>query len=270
MSLLQDVLRSQNTDTLDKRLASVSISGANRDRDDDDELINVVSAPGTPARSLPPSRPQSPTPRATATATVRPARALHLASTNNRPPRKTSSSSDPLKAFPTDISQKIFTQLTIADLANCAGVSQKWCRSQTLNYVWFQHYRKENFHDDSLPPGKWTKRESKQNWRTTYIQSIPTRDGPPAGPLNPSSRNGSGYSSPRSGLGSGYQTPSISVKEANEEKWRAEAESLAKPGKGEMRDMYKEMGGRKSKGKTKLGGGSVGIRDRGVMWGEEM
>jgi hypothetical protein len=32
------------------------------------------------------------------------------------------------------------------------------------NPVWFQHYRKENFQDDSLPPGKWTKRESKQNW----------------------------------------------------------------------------------------------------------
>ena len=30
--------------------------------------------------------------------------------------------------------------------------------------VWFQHYRKENFHDESLPQGKWTKRESKQSW----------------------------------------------------------------------------------------------------------
>ena len=30
--------------------------------------------------------------------------------------------------------------------------------------VWFQHYRKENFYDTSLPQGKWTKRESKQNW----------------------------------------------------------------------------------------------------------
>jgi hypothetical protein len=30
--------------------------------------------------------------------------------------------------------------------------------------VWFQHYRKENFHDENLPPGKWTRRESKQNW----------------------------------------------------------------------------------------------------------
>lgn len=34
----------------------------------------------------------------------------------------------------------------------------------TFGLVWFQYYRKEHFHDDSLPPGKWTKRESKQNW----------------------------------------------------------------------------------------------------------
>ena len=30
--------------------------------------------------------------------------------------------------------------------------------------VWFRRYRKENFHDESLPPGKWSRRESKQNW----------------------------------------------------------------------------------------------------------
>ena len=74
------------------------------------------------------------------------------------------------------------------------------------------------------------------------------------GPLNPTSR-GSGYSSPS--RGSGHQTP----KEANEEKWRAEAE-MSRLGKGEMRDMYKEMGGRKSKAKTKLGMAG-GMRDRG-------
>jgi hypothetical protein len=86
-----------------------------------------------------------------------------------------------------------------------------------------------------------------------YLQSIPARE-PAVGPLNPTSR-GSGYSSPS--RASGHQTP----KEANEEKWRAEAE-LSRPGKGEMRDMYKEMGGRKSRGKTKLGmAGSV--RDKG-------
>ena len=73
------------------------------------------------------------------------------------------------------------------------------------------------------------------------------------GPQNSTSRR-SGYSSPRV---SGYQTP----KEANEEKWRADAE-LSRPGKIEMREMYKEMGGRKSRGKTKLGMGGGG-RDRG-------
>ena len=46
-----------------------------------------------------------------------------------------------------------------------------WCVLVRMIYfvydtapVWFQHYRKENFYDTSLPQGKWTKRESKQNW----------------------------------------------------------------------------------------------------------
>jgi hypothetical protein len=38
--------------------------------------------------------------------------------------------------------------------------------------VWFQHYRKENFHDESLPPGKWTKRESKQNWVCPSVEFL--------------------------------------------------------------------------------------------------
>jgi hypothetical protein len=37
---------------------------------------------------------------------------------------------------------------------------------------------------------------------------------------------------------------------------------MSRLGKGEMRDMYKEMGGRKSKAKTKLGMAG-GMRDRG-------
>jgi len=167
----------------------------------------------------------------------------------------TNSNTDPLKAFPTDISQRIFARLSIKDLANCSRVSRKWNKSQTLNYVWFQHYRKENFHDDSLPPGKWTKRESKQNWRTTYLQTIATRT-PPMGPLKAGSR--SGISSPS---GSGYQTP----REIREEKWRLEAEVEARPSKTEMRESYKELGGRKARTKSKVGA-SGGMRDRGG-WG---
>lgn len=54
---------------------------------------------------------------------------------------------------------------------------------------------------------------------------------------------------------SGYQTP----KEINEEKWKAEEQN--RPGKTEMREMYKELGGRKSRNKTKLGSAG-GYRDR--------
>jgi len=219
MSLLQDVLRSHT------------------DRDDsDDDLVNVVSLPGTPDRT----RPSSPIRGASA----RPLRGpLHISSSRR----------DPLKAFPTEVSQRIFGQLTIRELAKCALVSKKWHRSQTINYVWFQYYRKENFQDDSLPPGKWTKRESKQDWRVTHLRSGGDRS-----PRLTAFSRGSGYSSPAI---SGYQTP----RELKEEQWRLEADAT-KPGKVEMRGMYKELGGRKSKAKSKVG--SSGIRDKGG-WVEE-
>jgi hypothetical protein len=136
--------------------------------------------------------------------------------------------------------------------------------------VWFQYYRRENFHDDSLPPGKWTKRESKQNWasrlliltsirpehhlrqRVTHLRSADDRS-----PTSNSFSRGSEYSSPSL---SGYQTP----RELKEEQWKQEAH-IAKPNKLEMRTMYKQLGGRKSRGKTKLG--SSGIRDKGG-WAE--
>lgn len=50
--------------------------------------------------------------------------------------------------------------------------------------VWFQHYRRDNFHDESLPPGKWSKRESKQNWvclfspMTTSLSDLHAASGP--------------------------------------------------------------------------------------------
>lgn len=79
------------------------------------------------------------------------------------------------------------------------------------------------------------------------------------------SRSQSGYVSPSQSnnySASGYQTP----RELKEEKWRQEAEQAAKPGKVEMRGIYKELGGRKSKTKTKLGS-SGGVRDKGG-WAE--
>ncbi|KAG5646927.1 hypothetical protein DXG03_002003 [Asterophora parasitica] len=245
MSLLQDVLRSHTEDSfsIERRLKSLELSrnspptASDKDDSDDDLVINVVSLPGTPDRTRPPSPIRG--------ASARPIRGpLHI----------TSSRRDPLKAFPTEVSQRIFGLLSVRQLAKCALVSKKWRRSQTINYVWFQHYRKENFQDESLPPGKWTKRESKQDWRVTHIRS---------GDRSPRSNGysrGSGYSSP-SVSNSGYQTP----REIKEEQWRQESEAAARPGKLEMRSMYKELGGRKSKGKAKLG--SSGIRDKGG-WGD--
>lgn len=156
--------------------------------DSDEEWINVVrtkllcivrsrlvthhrasqqSGPGTPGNL---SRPQSPS----------------LAGAPRSRLASKGSSKDPLRIFPTELNQVIFGRLSIRDLARCARVSKKWSKSQSINYggcnghlttcidadmrrlVWFQHYRKENFQDDSLPPGKWTKRESKENWVCFY------------------------------------------------------------------------------------------------------
>ncbi|KAF8553609.1 hypothetical protein OG21DRAFT_1413985 [Imleria badia] len=234
MSLRQDVLRSLTLTELAIERKQV-ISTRHSDEDSDEELIYVTSAPGTPARSRAPSRPSSRPSSPTRRANPRSALSSTLTS---KPP-----SSDPLKAFPTQISQRIFRWLSISDLASCSRVSRKWNKSQTLNYVWFQHYRKEYFHDESLPSGKWTRRESKQNWRSTFL-STSANNSTPSSPLERSSPSRSGY-----------QTP----KEINEERWRTEEQT--RPGKVEMRGMYKELGGRKSRNKTKLGS-TGGYRDK--------
>ncbi|KAI9510680.1 hypothetical protein F5148DRAFT_1177102 [Russula earlei] len=206
-----------------------------------DELVNVFSLPGTPTRSRPSTRPPSPSRGGTG----RPARGPFFTTS-------TKQSTDPLRVFPTEISQQIFTLLGIRDLARCACVSRRWRKSQTLNYVWFRHYRRASFYDTSLAHGKWTKRESKQNWSSMYSQMV-SNHSPPLGPV----RSHSGGASPTT-YGSGYQTP----REIREERWRLEAEAVEKPAKTEMREMYKELNGRKSKIKGKLGG-TVGIRDKG-------
>ncbi|KAJ7058838.1 hypothetical protein C8F01DRAFT_1302998 [Mycena amicta] len=255
MSLLQDVLRSNVLDakSIEKRLNNV-VQQRNSSDESDDELVNVVSLPGTPARTRPPS----PTRNGPATRPL--PGPLHL-----------SSRRDLLKTLPTEISQRIFSHLPLKDLAKCALVSKKWNRSQTINYVWFKHYRKENFQDDSLPPGKWTKRESKQNWvrclvlpyfsnqpsqRVVHLQNGRRSPGSTTGFMS----RGSGYTSPTI---SGAQTP----RELKEEKWKQEAE-LTAPGKIEMRGMYKELNGRKSKAKPKWGGGGGAVRDKGGWAGD--
>ncbi|KAG6825458.1 hypothetical protein H0H92_003647, partial [Tricholoma furcatifolium] len=85
-----------------------------------DEVVSYakgVSLPGTPDRTRPPSPVRG--------ASSRPLRGpLHISSSRR----------DILRAFPTEVSQKIFSQLSIYQLARCALVSKKWRRSQTINY----------------------------------------------------------------------------------------------------------------------------------------
>jgi hypothetical protein len=73
-----------------------------------------------------------------------------------------------------------------------------------------------------------------------------------------------GYATPPT-ISSGYSTP----REVREERWAQENSAvLGGPGglgKVEMREMYKELGGRKAKTKNKIGGG----RDKGGWDGVE-
>jgi hypothetical protein len=98
--------------------------------------------------------------------------------------------------------------------------------------------------------------------RTTYIQSVSTRDQDTsyARPY----RAASGYSSAGGG-GSGARTP----KEVHEERWQAEADGAGRPNKVEMREMYKQLGGRKDKAKAKFGrAGEAGGRNVGGLGGD--
>ncbi|KZW00720.1 hypothetical protein EXIGLDRAFT_135784 [Exidia glandulosa HHB12029] len=241
-SLLHDVLRPNPAalDSLSDRLAKATLQRPDAGSDDEDELTSLPGTPGVLSRptSRPTSRSSSPT-RTGARSRLAPG-PLKLAA-------KTPSS-DPLKAFPTELGQRIFSMLSMRDLARCSRVSRKWNKSQTLNYVWFQHYRMDSFHDETLPPGKWTRRESKQNWRQTLMKALRQRSDSP--PLSYSSRRASPP-------GSGYQTP----KEVREEKWKSENEAVAAPSKNEMREIYKSLDGRKVKGKGKIG--TTPRRDRG-------
>ena len=110
------------------------------------QRLNLLefSLPGTPARSRAPSRPSSrPSSRP-----VSPSR-RGLTRLGSETPSK-GLSSDPLKAFPTQISQRIFRWLGITELATCARVSRKWNKSQTLNYSKSYLYDPANTHANGL------------------------------------------------------------------------------------------------------------------------
>lgn len=87
-----------------------------------------MSIPGTPSRSRSVTRPGSPSPGGASRSDVR---RLTCGRT----------SGDPLRVFPTHLSQRIFGFLDISDLAKCARVCKKWCSSQSINYGKVRRFR---------------------------------------------------------------------------------------------------------------------------------
>jgi hypothetical protein len=113
-----------------------------------------------------------------------------------------------------------------------------------------------------LPVGKWTKRESKKDWRTELMQYKRVKHKEESNaPLHSFSKPRS-YSKPSSGVATpdGYLTP----RELKEEEWSQQSE--ASPSKHELRSWYKDNGGKRIR-KTKTGM-TGGMRDR-TAWSNE-
>ena len=106
----------------------------------------------------------------------------------------------------------------------------------------------------SYTPPRYSRPSSPYNNTLSFANimsaAISSSDGPYVSSSSRVSNGGGG------GSGSGYVTP----KEAREEMWRMEAEDKEKLTKNEMREMYKELGGRKARSKAKFGGA---VRDKG-------
>lgn len=263
--------------------------------DTDDELVNVQSTPATAsATPLERSRPASPTRAnsssrlavetdttdfesdADASSSAKPRTGTSKLGTSSSAPKKRSSSkrskTDPLRSLTSEIAQHIFLQLPVESLLACSGVSKRWRRSATLNYCWYRHYQ-HSFSatslDSALPAlpawgsggAKWTRRESKTDWKTQYGKQkrIEAKDAARAESLP----------------GSGTATPSrtqrmqdagiMTTHEARMQQWKQEQD--AQWTKQEMRDYYKSGAkGGKFKGKREKGGVKTGAAGDGGLW----
>jgi len=97
------------------------------------------------------------------------------------------------------------------------------------------------------PKTKRQPTDSQLEQRVIHLKSLRERS-PPSTPF---SRSSSAYNS-------GYHTP----REIKEHQWRMEAQAVSRSSKLDMRQRYKELGGRKARSKPKLGSSGQN-RDRG-------
>ncbi|KAE8267549.1 hypothetical protein A4X09_0g4796 [Tilletia walkeri] len=106
----------------------------------DDELVDVISLPGTaPGTPRNISRPSSPSNgNRTETSPSKSSSRSRVAAVGGSAV-KTKSKTDPLRSLPAEVSQRIFLQLSIPTLISCSAVSKRWRRSATLNFCWFKY-----------------------------------------------------------------------------------------------------------------------------------
>jgi len=232
-------------------------AGDDQDAASDDDLISVRSLPGTPHDASRIASGANTPARGAGGAHSR----LNVSSTAaSQPSKRAVNRADPIRVLPSHMIQSIFSTLSVKDLARASLVCKKWNKSQSLNYVWFQYHRKDEFGDTSLPTGKWTRRESKENWRRIYFETKRHDSDLNVG------ESRYGYSTNTSGASPGDG----SLKDQREARWAEQnaaamtagnREARVASGKNEMREYYKELQGRKPKSKdTKPGAGD---KDRG-------
>lgn len=227
--------------------------------DDDDELVDLATRPSTPVFGT-------------------------KEGSNVDRPGRFISARDPIRILPSQVMLKVFLQLDIKSLARCDRVCKRWKKSQTLNYVWFLHNRsinlpqlqkkpdgsyinKQGEDDPNYDPydkahfltlfrtpvptsstPQWSKRESKQPWRLTFKTLVNRRENPSSVP---------DFRVDVDALSSGMMSPMIDSDSV------AGSGTVTPRSKKEMREHYKQMQGRKSKGKGQLGGTVRGVKDKG-------
>lgn len=231
----------------------------------DDELVNVISLPGTVPGTPHISRPPSPgggiTTRSTPSKRSTLGRSLGSAGILRK------SKTDPLRTLPKEVSQRIFLSLPVSALISLSQVNKRYRRSATLNYCWYRQCNKnamveEQTDDVGSGGAKWTRRASKMDWKTQYAKQ--------------KKMEAKEQNRLESLPGSGTVTPSRTqrlrdegIKTASEQRqdeWREQEQQGYS--KEEMRDWYKQQGGTKGgklKGKRGKGGSKTGMDD-GSLW----
>ncbi|UZJ52467.1 hypothetical protein CBS101457_001787 [Exobasidium rhododendri] len=229
----------------------------------DEEMIGVISLPGTVPSTPSASRPSSP---GLSSRGKRSGLSQSMTSADLNRKSKT----DPLRSLPKDVSQRIFLSLPLSTLLSLSLVNKRYRRSATLNYCWYKQCQLNSVHEEIVATStdgggaaKWTRRESKIDWKSQYAKQkrIEARE----------------VQRLESLPGSGTTTPSRTQrlkdqgvkthKEMREEEWNSQ-ENVGYS-KTEMREWYKGQAGTKGgkvKGKTGKGGVKTGSAGDGSLW----